>query len=141
MENSNLKFKKILENQNELFKTLSDNASKILNMYEINDVSEINQEFIESLMEKGKSYWEKLFEFKTTDNFMETIPNAINRTFEFQAELYNQTVNYYKNLWDRYTHTDYQEKMNNVVEIFRNSFENIVDKTNENSELMQESWK
>lgn len=139
MAKTKVTFDKIIENQNQLAETLTDNAKKMMTMFEVNpELESFTKETTEAYMEEGKAYAEALSKVEKPEAAVETMTNAFTKFMELQTATYNKTADFYRNMMDKYSWANNQEKFNEAAELYNGSFKAIVDTAGNNTKVFQE---
>ena len=138
MANATEKFEKVIENQQQLVEKLTTHAQKAAELYTVEkeDV-EAGQALVTAYMNESKALFEAAVKPENTEKFYESLPEHFNKTVAMQQSFFNQTLDYYRGLFEKYGMEYQQENFKQLSEIYKGNYQAVVETANANAKLMQ----
>lgn len=138
MTNAKATFDTILENQNKLTENLTENFKELTNLMQVDEeLSNEGQALWKAYMEKNKELVEESMRPEMFEKGFEKLPEQYNKAIEVQMDFYNQTLDYYKRLMEKYGMQTQQEMTKQFTTVYQKNMEAMMAAANANLKVFQ----
>jgi hypothetical protein len=138
MANAKATFENFVENQNQLTETLTGNFQEMTENLKVDEtLTTEGQTIWKDYMEKSRVLMEETFKPETLEKGWEKMPEHYNKAMEVQMDFYNQTMDFYKRLFDKYGVKTQQDVVKQFTNIYQKNMEAIMKAANANMKVFQ----
>jgi hypothetical protein len=139
-------YDQMLENQNKFMKAFSELANETV------DTVMPDKKLAEKTEMLVKEYFTKPYELvedlgkketleKYQKNFWAKMTEDYTKSMELSKDLYQKTIDFYKEMWSQNTIAQQQEKMKRFTELCQNCMKSYMEATSVNAKVVQDYFK
>ncbi len=138
MANAKETFETFVANQNKLAETLTKNANELADIFKVEDASTEDATNIwKSYFEKSKEIAENAMKPENMEKVMENLPEHYSKAVELNMDFFNQSMEYYKNLFEKFGAHTQQDMFKKMTEVYQRNMDAMMETATANMKAFQ----